>query len=315
MEGIVEIVRQLGAIRNVPQLIFIDNISPYSMIETRKTVSDFKNEYPEIEEIDFVINSPGGSPADAYPIIRSLRNTFEVVNVIVPFWAKSAATLLSIGANTIIMDEYGELGPLDMQLSTEREDSFDHDTESALIDESSLKRIEARAREQFLSMFLDLHANENFPIPKTELSQQLFGFIGRFYEPLLTQINPYKLGQKKRKLDIGEQYAQRVVARYHQDIPLSSRNLLIDYLVNGCPDHGYVIDYEFICDFLPYVKKSNIFGKKYARLLGDLSLLFMIESGEKALIGFVFDDDTLKSKSVGNGKQENKSSHEKSHSQ
>lgn len=89
----------------------------------------------ETQEIDVIINSGGGSPEEAYRSIRTFRNNFETVNVIIPYWAKSAATLFALGGSQIIMDEFGELGPLDMQLVKEREDSFDIESESALIDE------------------------------------------------------------------------------------------------------------------------------------------------------------------------------------
>ena len=60
------------------------------------------------KEIDFILNSPGGSPADAYRIIKILHQYYEKVNIVIPFWAKSAATLLSLGGNEIIMDNLAE---------------------------------------------------------------------------------------------------------------------------------------------------------------------------------------------------------------
>lgn len=42
------------------------------------------------------------------------------------------------------MDEYGELGPLDVQILKEMDDRPDYESESALIDENSLNRIETR---------------------------------------------------------------------------------------------------------------------------------------------------------------------------
>lgn len=60
------------------------------------------------EKIDFILNSPGGSPADAYRIIKILHQYYEKVNIVIPFWAKSAATLLSLGGNEIIMDNLAE---------------------------------------------------------------------------------------------------------------------------------------------------------------------------------------------------------------
>ena len=37
-----------------------------------------------------------------------------------PFWAKSAATLLCLGADKIVLGEHAELGPLDVQIYEEK---------------------------------------------------------------------------------------------------------------------------------------------------------------------------------------------------
>ncbi len=50
---------------------------------------------------------------------------------------------------------------------------------------------------------------------------------------------------------------------------------LVDYLVDGCPDHGFVIDYSLISLFLDNVHKGDYFGLEYAKKLTELSLLFI----------------------------------------
>lgn len=286
MEELLVLIGQLGTIRQIPQFLFCDDISPKSMILVRKALYEFNSNAPAYREIDFILNSPGGSPDDAFRIITSLRSNFEVVNIILPFWAKSAATLLALGGSQIVMNNFSEMGPLDMQLATPREDSFDFETESALVDEYSIKRIEDRAREMYISLFLDLHSNEYIPLPKHELSQQLFTFISDFYDPLLSQINPYKIGKKKRKLDIGEHYARRLMIIYHPEIETPEN--FIDFLVNGCPDHGLVLDFQFVSQFLPYTKFSEIFGGgEYSNLLDKISLNLMDKSPDESYIGFI----------------------------
>lgn len=121
MDKIFSSILELKRIRNnTPQLLFIESIQPKSAIELRQAIITFKSDNPNVEEIDFIINSPGGLADDAYRIIRTLRMNFKTVNIIIPFWAKSAATLLSLGGSNIIMDEFGEFGPLDAQLGKPR---------------------------------------------------------------------------------------------------------------------------------------------------------------------------------------------------
>lgn len=290
---LLDLIEELSTYRpGVPQFLFSEAIHAQTMTAVREQILTYKHNYPDSnEEIDFIIHSPGGSPSDAYRIIRTLRNNFKKVNIIVPFWAKSAATLLSLGANEIIMDEFGEFGPLDIQIVVEKDDSPEMDRESALNDEYSVRRIEARSQELYYQMFTNLYSSDTIKINKIELSKQLLEYLASFYKPLLSQINPYHLGKKKRMLDIGEQYAQRILTTYHPDLPDRNKDFLIDYLVNRCPDHGYVIDYNLISLFLPnIVKKSSTFGPDYEEVLSDIATELM-ENGEFLFIGFVLKED------------------------
>ena len=70
-------------------------------------------------ELDFLIVSFGGDPMVAWRIISLIRERgIDHVSVLIPQSAYSAATLLAIGANEIIMHPNGHLGPIDMQITT-----------------------------------------------------------------------------------------------------------------------------------------------------------------------------------------------------
>jgi ClpP class serine protease len=71
--------------------------------------------------LDFLIVSLGGDPMVAWRIMSLLRERVGkdgLVNVLVPQSAFSAATLLALGADEIVMHPNGHLGPVDMQVST-----------------------------------------------------------------------------------------------------------------------------------------------------------------------------------------------------
>jgi hypothetical protein len=288
MEKIISAISALGAIRKeIPQFLFCDTVYPPASASVRKAVLEFKITHADCTEIDVIINSPGGLADDAYRIIRTFRKNFERVNIIVPLWAKSAATLLSLGGSKIVLDEFGEFGPLDAQLAKVRDDSPEIERESALNDEHSLRRIETRFKEMFETIFVRLYEHKKINIPKAELSHQLFENLSKFYEPLLQQIDPYKLGDKRRKLDIGGQYALRILLQFGSVKDQNHIRLLVDFLVDGCPDHGYVIDYDLIHQFLSNVYTSVEFGgTEYEAELSKLSFLFMEEEPDD-YIGFV----------------------------
>jgi len=77
----------------------------------------------EIEEIDLLIISNGGDPIAAWRIMSILRERFKKVSVLIPFVAYSAATLLALGADEIVMHPYSNLGPVDPQIIVQKSTS------------------------------------------------------------------------------------------------------------------------------------------------------------------------------------------------
>lgn len=75
----------------------------------------------DIKEVDFIIISNGGDPITALRIISVLRERFEKISVILPYVAYSAATILALGADEIVMHPYSNLGPVDPQLTVSRQ--------------------------------------------------------------------------------------------------------------------------------------------------------------------------------------------------
>lgn len=68
------------------------------------------------KDVDIWIHSPGGSAEATESIVKILRNRFDNIRFIVTGVAKSAATMLSLSGNELIMTESGELGPIDPQI-------------------------------------------------------------------------------------------------------------------------------------------------------------------------------------------------------
>jgi hypothetical protein len=68
--------------------------------------------------IDLLLHSPGGDIDAAEKLITLIRKRAGTapVRVIVPDYAKSAATLLALGADTIVMSDSSELGAIDPQV-------------------------------------------------------------------------------------------------------------------------------------------------------------------------------------------------------
>jgi hypothetical protein len=72
----------------------------------------------DVGSIDLLIHSPGGFGEVAEKIVQMCRSCCrDRFRVIVPNYAKSAATMIALGADAIVMGDRSELGPIDPQYS------------------------------------------------------------------------------------------------------------------------------------------------------------------------------------------------------
>ena len=85
-------------------------------------------------EIDFYIETPGGSGEAAEEIARFLHKKFTTVNFVIAGEAKSAGTILALSGDNIMMTDTGSLGPIDAQVKIGRSVVSAHDYK-AWIDE------------------------------------------------------------------------------------------------------------------------------------------------------------------------------------
>ena len=83
------------------------------------TIQDILRESDK-EQIDFYIETPGGSGEAAEEIARFLHKKFKEVNFIIAGEAKSAGTILALSGDNIYMCDTGSLGPIDAQIKIGR---------------------------------------------------------------------------------------------------------------------------------------------------------------------------------------------------
>ncbi len=68
--------------------------------------------------VDLMIHSPGGFVEAAESSVEALRAKFPHIRIIVPSFAKSAATMMTMAGDQILLDDDAELGPIDPQMQT-----------------------------------------------------------------------------------------------------------------------------------------------------------------------------------------------------
>lgn len=134
------------------------------------------------EKIDLFLYSTGGATIAGYALVNLIREFCDKFNVIIPFKALSSATLISIGADEIIMTPMGQLSPIDP--------SIEHALGPIVqIPGQPGGRI-APVNVEDVNAFVDLAKNE-FSL-KTEESLQ------KVFDRLASKINPVTLGAVHR---------------------------------------------------------------------------------------------------------------------
>ncbi|MBN9605804.1 MAG: ATP-dependent Clp protease proteolytic subunit [Actinomycetales bacterium] len=95
-------------------------VSAHRQIDRTDTVAmvDLLHNVAPATPIDLLLHSPGGDIDASEKLITLIRNRAgtATVRVIVPDYAKSAATLIALGANAIVMSDSSELGVIDPQV-------------------------------------------------------------------------------------------------------------------------------------------------------------------------------------------------------
>ncbi len=97
--------------KNVPD-ISLNMEDYYMMVDLMRDVAH--------DNLSLYIQTPGGNGVAAEEIVKSIRNRFDELDVVVSGEAKSAGTILTLSADRIHMTETGALGPIDAQMQIGR---------------------------------------------------------------------------------------------------------------------------------------------------------------------------------------------------
>lgn len=122
----IDLYRRIEELRNRPLISYVTSLRPHATGQmATDVISEIARQIPRInssetQAVDVLIVSNGGDPTVAWRIISMLRELFKEVGVLLPYTAFSAATLLALGADEIVMHPFANLGPVDPQLTTIR---------------------------------------------------------------------------------------------------------------------------------------------------------------------------------------------------
>lgn len=217
-------------------LLWLDRFGPISL-ETvrpiRRAIEDKVTEAPDQVEIDVWLDSGGGDANAAYKLALMLRETAGHVRVVVPDFAKSAATLLALAGDEIFLAPAAELGPLDAQMPEE----------GSYLGSISALNI-ARAADEAAREAVDLAVSGGARLisvtglTRAQTIDAMLRFSAAISEPLVRQLDPKLVHHAKQMLRVTARYAERLLTMSGCE----NANLVAKRLVENYPTHGFVID-------------------------------------------------------------------------
>ncbi len=104
---------------------FLDKDVPGNLASiTLGDIQGFMNSLFDVPgpDLDLILTSPGGAAEATESIVSYLRTRFDNIRVFIPVAAMSAATMLALGADEIVMGAHSQLGPIDPQFNVNTPD-------------------------------------------------------------------------------------------------------------------------------------------------------------------------------------------------
>ncbi len=163
-----------------------------------------------------MINSPGGDANAAEKLLIMVRQRFSSFEVIVPNYAKSAATMVALGSDKILMGYMAELGPVDPQIQISSQ-------QAPLPARSFIEGLESIRRRV---------TEEGDPV--------------QLYLPLLSQIRPEVISLCQSAIDFAKSFVEKWLSKYMLSKDHEHAKKVAELLSTGenYHSHGKVIDFE-----------------------------------------------------------------------
>ncbi len=188
------------------------------------------------DKVIVVLVTYGGSANVAYRVGRFLQTMYEEVVVFIPSLCKSAGTLLVAAAHCVIIIGFGELGPLDVQLS-KRDEIWGR--RSGLTTRSALEDLKNYSFELFEHFMFSIIGNSRGSVSFRLAADIAAKATSQMMSSIYEQINPEALGQDFMDLSVAEKYCERLNKKSSNLKPGAIHRLVYDY-----PSHDFVIDFE-----------------------------------------------------------------------
>ena len=245
-----------------------------------------------------ILTTLGGDPHAAYRIARCLQELYLTVpgppgsnaggkfRLFVDTRCKSAGTILATGANIIMFSDFGELGPIDVQL---RKGDEVGERSSGLTPMHALESLQQLASKHFEDCFKGLRFSEELAFSTKAASEIATKIVVGLFGPVYGQVDPMRIGEFDRAMRIAGDYGSRLGKGNLKEDAL--KRLLASY-----PSHGFVIDRKEAAELFKSVENPTL----ELTQLGEVTRAWWNDeflNADAPLILYLTTDDIMKEES------------------
>jgi hypothetical protein len=177
------------------------------------------------EKIDLVLYSAGGDTMVPWRLVSMIREYCDKFSVIIPYKAHSAATMISLGADEILMSDMSELSPIDPSTAN---------VFNPIDPQNPQNRIPISVEE--VMSYFDLAKNK-FGIKSDEELTKIFN---KFVEAN-PSIHPLALGNVNRTHNLIKILAKRLLKSHKEAMKEDEIEKIIEFLTEKLYSHQYYI--------------------------------------------------------------------------
>jgi ClpP class serine protease len=179
----------------------------------------------KVENIDLFLYSAGGDTMVPWRLVSMIREHCEKFSVLVPYKAHSAATMISLGADEIVMSDLSEISPIDPSTA-----NVFNPADPA----NAQNRIPISVED--VMAYFDLAKNKFGIKSDEELSNIFTQFIKSS-----PQIHPLALGNVNRIHNLIRMLAKRLLKSHKVAMKEDTVDKIVDYFTEKLYSHQYFI--------------------------------------------------------------------------
>ena len=181
-----------------------------------------------------LLTTNGGSANSAYQIARFIQKQYKQFILYTPSYCKSAGTLIALGAHKLIMDDFSELGPLDIQLPSP-DDIVGQ--KSGLLAKAAFENLSEVTTEFYEHFLIRIKARSGNKVSFRLASEISTALTTQLLSKVFEQINPDVLGSDFRDLNVAMEYGARLARSSG-----NPKRTTVNDLVRKYPSHDFIID-------------------------------------------------------------------------